>query len=277
MGERFKLIQAPHPELYDLREDPGEKENLIGKRDDEAEAARHLLTEIISRQLPPLAAEERELPDPKDRIQEQNLLHRAMLAEEDARLEDARGLFEKVVQLDAGSWTALGQLGRLEMQAGYYANASEHLKAARKLRPQDASLAMDEGRARANSGDLPGAREALESSLHLDAQQFSARAMLGKTCLKLKDLECAADNFDAALLLEPESVEAQLGLAEAEIGQRNYADAAEQLRHLIQGQPKNADALELLAGAYRGLHKISAAEQAEREARSIRTAQTNRK
>ena len=271
----YKLIVAPRSELYDLRQDPGEMRNLLQEPDGEIGTARSSLAEIGAKHLPSLAAGDENLPDPKDRIDEANLLHRALLAYEDARFDDARVALEKVLQRNSASWPALTQLGQLEEYAGAYAQAAEHLKQARTLRPQDPLVSYEEGRVLGEAGDLKGAREALDASLRLAPQQFAARLLLGKTCLKARDFACAADQFDAALLLRPEAVDAELGLAQAEIEQRQFADALDQLRKLSKAQPGNADALELLARACRGLHKNLEAEQAERRARLLRNLTTN--
>ncbi len=48
----------------------------------------------------PRASAGESLPDPKDKIEVQNLLHNAMLASDDNRLSDARQYLEKALQLD---------------------------------------------------------------------------------------------------------------------------------------------------------------------------------
>ena len=156
------------------------------------------------------------LPDPKDKIEEQNLLHAAMIATDDNRSGEARSALEKVLQLDPKSPTALLQLGELELQAGEYNRAAEHLKQAREVRPDDASAAFHEGQARQKAGDLAGARNALEASLKLSPGQFPARVLLGQVYLGLKDAKNAEDQFEAALLSQPDSKEAQLGLSQAQ-------------------------------------------------------------
>jgi tetratricopeptide (TPR) repeat protein len=145
------------------------------------------------------------LPDPKDKIEEQNLLHRAMIASEDGRSAEARAALEKVVDLDPKSGTALGQLGQLELQAEDYPKAALHLTLARQLRPDDSTLAFDEGRAKEKNGDLAGSKEALEASLRGNPARLAARLLLGEVDLRLKDLKAAEDEFEAALLLQPET------------------------------------------------------------------------
>ena len=156
------------------------------------------------------------MPDPKDKIEEQNLLHTAMMASDDNRADEARRALEKVLQLDPKSPTALRQLGELELQAGDYAKAAEHLKQAREVRPEDSTAAFYEGQAREKTGDFAGARDALEASLKLTPGQFPARLLLGQVYLGLKDPKNAEDQFEAALLLQPKSAEAQLGLTQAQ-------------------------------------------------------------
>ena len=245
-GEGFKFIEAPRPELYDLHADPGELANRYQPSDLAVQKFRGMLAEIKAQAtalsgaeaqrsqgssdalkalgyqgqpgtgVPANGAETSRLPDPKDRVEEQNLLHSAMIASEDNRTDQARQALEKVLQLDPKSQTALRQLGELELHAGDYTRAAEHLKQAREVSPGDATAAFYEGQAREKIGDFAGARDALEASLKLTPGQFPARLLLGQVYLGLKDPKNAEDQFEAALLLQPESAEAQLGLTQAQ-------------------------------------------------------------
>lgn len=262
--EGFKLIEAPRPELYDLQGDPGELENKFGPDTPKTRQLRAILAQVPSN--PPSAA----LPDPKDRIEEQNLLHAAMLASEDNREADARAVLEKVLQLNPQSPTALRQLGELELQAGDYARAARHLEGALAARPDDATAAFWEGQALEKSHDLSGARDALEKSLKLMPGQFPARVLLARVYLDLKDAKAAEDQFEAALLLQPNSLEAQLGLARAEISQGRSAEAVSQLEALATTHPKNLELFELLSQAYASLGKTSEASRAGARAAQLR-------
>jgi arylsulfatase A-like enzyme/Tfp pilus assembly protein PilF len=295
-AEGFKFIAAPRPELYDLRTDPGELKNNYQPSDASVQKFRAMLAELSAKTPPPqpsagavsqgaspelkalgylgradaagstVVREPSLLPDPKDKIEEQNLLHKAMMASEDDRPGEARSALEKVLQLDPKSPTALRQLGELELQAGDYAKAAEHLKRAREVRPEDATAAFDEGQALEKIGDLAGARDALEASLKLTPGQFPARLLLGQVYLDLKDPKAAEDQFEAASLLKPKSVEAQLGVAKADVAEGNFADAVQQLTPLSKAQPDNAEVFELLARSYRLMGKKEEAEQAARRA-----------
>jgi arylsulfatase A-like enzyme len=272
-SDGFKFIEAPRPELYDLPLDPAEMTNKYEPQDARVQESRAMLVELRSKEAQAQgstsAAQESALPDPKDKIEEQNLLHTAMIAAEDNRPADARKTLEKVLSLDPKSPTALRQLGELEMQAGDYVQAARHLKAAIEVRPDDAAALFHEGQALEKTRDLGGARDALEASLKLVPGQFEARLLLGQVYLDLKDPAAAEDQFEAALLLQPGSVEAQLGLADAQITKGNFAEAAQSLQALSKVQAKNAQLYNLLAKAYSGLGKKTEALKAETRAKLL--------
>jgi len=272
-SEGFKFIEAPRPELYDLPLDPAEMTNKYEPQDARVQKSRAMLAEVRSKEAQvqgsATPAQESALPDPKDKIEEQNLLHAAMIAAEDNRPADARKTLEKVLTLDPKSPTALRQLGELELQAGDFVQAAHHLRAAVEVRPDDAAALFHEGQALEKTRDLGGARDALEASLKLMPGQFEARLLLGQVYLGLKDPAAAEDQFEAALLLQPGSVEAQLGLADAQITTGNFAEAAQSLQALSKGQAKNAHLFDLLAKAYSGLGKKTEAQQAATKAKLL--------
>jgi arylsulfatase A-like enzyme len=242
-SDGVKFIEAPRPELYNLRADPGELNNTYAPWSDVVKKSRALLADLRSK-LPPAAPspatvgrstlselralgylgpadagssttvpEPSLLPDPKDKIQEQNLLHRGMMLSDGGQAAEARQVLEKVLELNPKSPVALRQLGELELEAGEYSRAAAHLKSARDARPDDATAAYDLGQALEKTGDLEGARDALETSLKLTPGQLSARVLLGKVYIRLKNFPAAEDEFEAALLLEPDNAEAKAGLA----------------------------------------------------------------
>jgi len=293
----FKFIEAPKPELYDLQKDPGELKNEYGPTNEMVQKGRELLTDLRAKKPPaaagsaatasPGAANQLQalgyvgqtetsstnapsgLPDPKDKIEEQNLLHTAMIASEDERPAEARSALEKVLQLDSKSPTALKQIGELELKAGEYAKAAAHLKTAREIRPDDATAAFEAGQALEKTDDLGGARDALEASLKLQPSQLPARLLLGQVYLRLNEPKAADDQFEAALLLEPKSVEAQIGAAKTQIAQGNFADAVQQLEGVSKSHPDNVEVFETLAEAYTGAGKREDAQQAESRAKQL--------
>jgi choline-sulfatase len=304
-AEGFKYIEAPRPEFYDLHADPGELDNKYEPWNDEVKKSRAMLAELRAKDPPPsskgvvgqgtldelkalgylgradvgsttTAPEPSMLPDPKDRIEEQNLLHTAMIASEDDRVPEARQALEKALALNPKSPTTLRQLGELELQAGDYAKAAQHLKAAVEARPDDATAAFYEGQALEESHHLAGARDALEASLKLLPGQFPARLLLGQVYLGLKNPKAAEDQFEAALVIQSGSLGAQLGLVSAQIAEGNFAEALRELAPLSKKQATNAEVFELLAKAYAGLGKKEQAQQAEERVRQLQQRTTRK-
>ncbi len=297
----LKFIEAPRPELYDLRQDAAEVTNQYEPWNAQVQKFRGMLAEVRAKSPPPenssaaigqatideLKAlgylgradagsatnvpEPSLLPDPKDKIEEQNLLHRGMIASEDGRNDAARESLEKVLQLDPKSHTALRQLGELELHAGDYAKAAQHLKSAFEVRPDDATAAFYEGQAFEKTHDLEGARDALEASLKLMPGQVEARLLLGQVYLGLNNAKAAEDQFEGALLLQSGNLEAQLGIAKAQLAENNFNDATQRLDALSKSQPRNAEVFDLLAQAYLGLGKKAEAQRAEARAKLLRT------
>jgi Flp pilus assembly protein TadD len=263
----MKLIEAPRPELYDLKSDPGEMKNLYATDNAQAQGMQAGLNKWKAKAGVDVAAKPAAgLADPKDKIEVQNLLHRSMLASDDSRPADARGFLEKALEIDPASPTALRQLGENELAAGDFAKAAAHLKKAREVRPEDSTAAFELGQALEKSGDFAGARDALEASLKMVPSQLPARLLLGRAYLELKDAKNAQDQFEAASLVDSNNMEARLGLAEAQILSSDFAGALADLETLTKSDPKNTAALRLLARAYRGLGREPDAQQADSRA-----------
>ena len=291
-ADGFKFIEAPRPEFYDLHADPGELANNYKPGDAAAQKFRDQIAALHAKAplaaagtdqkssedlkalgyqgAPSATASGTSLPDPKDKIEQQNLLHAAMLASDDGRPADARTALEKVLQLDPKSPTALRQLGEIELKSGDYAKAAVHLKLARETNPDDATVSFQAGQALSKTGDLAGARDALEASLKASPANFPARLLLGEVYLGLKDAKNASDQFEAALLVQPDSVEAQVGAAKAQTASGNFADAVQALTLLAASHPSSPDVFEALSLAYAGLGKKLEADRAAARAAQLR-------
>ncbi len=264
--ESAKFIEAPKPELYDLSADPQELKNQFKANDATVLKLQQLLPARKEAASPPL-------PDPKDKVEEQNLLHAAMLASDDNRPADARAALEKTLELDPKSPTALRQLGELEFQAGDYAKAADHLKRTREIRPEDATAAYIQGEALEKAGDYAGAREALEASLKLLPGQFEARLLLGGVYLQLKDPKAAEDQGQAALLLKSDSVEAAILVARAQIADGRFNEATETVHPFMNTVPTRIKVFDALAQAYADTGKEDDARRMKKQADDLRMSQ----
>ena len=296
----FTFIEAPRPELYDLHADPGELRNQYEPWDGTVQKMRRVLAELSTKSLAPRktspaavsvttidelhalgylgSADARSvtdvpepslLPDAKDKIEEQNLLHTALMASEDGDPNKARVALENVLRLDENSAIALRQLGQLEMASGNYAKAAGYFRRSQDARPNDTTDASEYGRALEMSGDLPGARDVLQASLKLNPNQFAARLSLGRVYLRLNDSKAAEVEFEEAVLLQPGSPEAQIDLAKALIRLKKFADAVELLEPIAGSSNAGAETFEVLAEAYSGLGRRQDAQRAHSQASAL--------
>jgi arylsulfatase A-like enzyme/Tfp pilus assembly protein PilF len=298
----LKFIEAPNPELYDLRSDAGELHNQYEPWNANVQKLRKSLAELNAaspaRDARPSAAavpagtidelhalgylgpadarsstdvpEPSLLPDPKDKIEEQNLLHAAMMATENDEPAKARASLEKLLQSDDKSVIALSLLGRIEIDSGNRKKAIEYLRRAHELRPDDTVLTLDFARAQEADGDLSGASATLQGSLKANPNQFPARLLLGKIYFRSANAEAALDQLEEAALLQPENVDAKTALSQVLISQKKFGDVLELLKPVAESGSEDADVFECMGKAYRGLGQVKEAQRAEARAKTLR-------
>ncbi|MFZ0479742.1 MAG: sulfatase-like hydrolase/transferase [Terriglobales bacterium] len=269
--QNAKLIEAPRPEFYDLKADPHELKNIYSAQNADVASLQSEIAKWEAKLPAPLTGSQAtlNLPDPKDKVKVQNLLHRSMLASDDGRAAESRDYLEKAVQIDPDSAVALRQLGELDFASQDYAKAATHLKRALQLRSDDSTAAFELGEALEKTGDYAGSRDALEASLRVLPSQMSARLLLGQVYLQLKDATNAEDQFEAALLVESDNKEGRMGLAQAQIMKGEAASALPDLEALTKSDPENAEAWRLLSQAYDALHRPTDAAKASQKAAAL--------
>jgi choline-sulfatase len=291
----FKYIEAPQPELYDLHADPGELHSVYAPWDAKVQELRAMVatlppanTSSVGTVGPEKIAELKALgyfpetrgettvqepsllPDPKDKIEIQNLIHRADLALEEGRAAEARAGLLQAVALDPSSAPALSELGQVEIKTGDFREAGAHLAQAAKLRPSDSNALFYLGVARSKSGDPAGAAEALEQSLKLAPGQFEARSLLGDVYRRSGELKKAADQYEATVLMQPENSGVRLELGRVLLSDKQYAAAVRQLESAARLQPKSRETFLLLEQAYRGVGNETEARKAAASAARLR-------
>ncbi|HEX9670429.1 MAG TPA: sulfatase-like hydrolase/transferase, partial [Thermoanaerobaculia bacterium] len=164
--ERWKLIAAPRPELYDLAADRGESTNVVERHRAEARRLAALLREVEARPAvaaaPPLAdPETRErlralgylgaaapgtalagavataagLPDPKDRLEQRSRLTAAQEALEQGGVDAALAIFEEVLAAEPDNRFALSRSGVALLRRGDLERAIPRLERAARADP----------------------------------------------------------------------------------------------------------------------------------------------
>lgn len=149
-GERYHFIDAPHPELYDMKSDPAEKRNVLaderrmytqyrvqletyGKeialpsKVDPEEAKKLAALGYLSAAQPSAAAN---LPDPKERIGDLEKVRQAYALTSKRQYREAIAVLQNVLRSNPGwtdAWSELGtcyeSMGDYETAAGTYGHA----------------------------------------------------------------------------------------------------------------------------------------------------------
>ncbi len=288
---RWKYIEAPQPELYDLQNDPGERQNVA--------AAHVALGNGLSAALGPAtagitapgnlahgeAAERlRSLGyasgasspapgsrgiDPKDRIAAWSAIEQGI----DASASDAAAAtaaFERALTIDPGNGLAMKYLADIHFRAGRLrdAQAGYTRAIAAGLRHPDvyvnlASIAEREHR-------LADAGAMLEQAATLAPSDADAWNRLGLVEARLNRLGPAADAFAKAIDAAPTRAEPYYNAALIARRAGRESEARVRLEDAIRRDPQYADAYDALATGYLAAGDPQAALPRYRKALQIR-------
>jgi tetratricopeptide (TPR) repeat protein len=266
---RFKLIDAPRPELYDLEADPGEQTNLAAHRPETARALRVALQRIgggagamsvssLDREameklaaLGYLGAGHSAGPatpgslaaDPKDVIAVFNRLRRANSAVRDRRYAEALPILREVLAEDPGNAFATLVLGSAHMAQGDNASAIRFFKRYLELVPTSAYAHQWLAICHVRRGEQDAALREAEAALAIDPRFSDVRVLKAGVLASRGRHADAVAELRQAIATDPEKLVLRLDLAKvlAEAGRQDEAE--QEYRELLQRRPDDPDAL----------------------------------
>ncbi len=290
----LKFIDAPRPELYDTRGDPGELKNLFATRRSLANDFRNRLYGLLRRFTPsgggaagkemtedPALLERlrslgyvavsagtfaeaggEALPDPKDRIQVYELVSAAMSDGQRGRYQESLRKLRDAEKIESNSVTIkfLGALDYFRLKD--YPRAIESFRATLRLNPRMPLAAFYLGLAQMETGELADATVSFQSALQQDPANFRAAYNLGAVYSKLKRAEEAIGAFHRAVEILPEYAEAHEALGELYLYLRQPQKAVEELERAVAIAPGMRRAYLPLGRAYEALGRTADAERA---------------
>jgi len=249
----WKYILAPHPELYDLRRDPGELQNLIAQHPGEADQYQKLVWKFAGTQdktekiatVPMDEKTRRELeslgyvsggsgreiqlgsdaPDPKERI---GVLRIMQAAETALNTEDngrAAQLMEQALRQDPGNPLCYIYLGTALERVGQLEHAIEVYQDAIKQRIFGGLIYARLGKLYLRRHELDQAVDAMNSANQINPTDLDNLRDLGTAQLQLGHAAEAEKAFKAIVLQNDRYSAAYNGLGLVAI-QRGDADAA---------------------------------------------------
>ncbi len=257
---RFKYIQAPRPELYDLEADPGERTNLSEREPRRAEAMRAALVRFIDleraqAQQAPAHLASTELieklgalgyvggggaattrtpgADPKDKIEEfrivNSLIREALLAfHAGDHAESARKL-RTVLARGVASFEVHYYLARALLASGRPSEAAPHFRAAVERQPSHAAAWEGLADCRARLSDVKGAIAALREGQRALPADAGLRYREARMLKAGGDPPAARRAYESALSLAPKDARLHVELGEL---LRDTGEPAAAIRHL---------------------------------------------
>ena len=294
---RYKYIQAPQPELYDLQTDPKETRNLwitqqslsapLKKRLDEMGArtqapAAQPIPEIVARlkslgYLGGAAMPSGNGPDPKNRVADYEAYRRAITMRGTGDFAGSNQLLAKVLVGDP-ALTEVRLLQAMNFQ---------------KLNQHDASIEAFGKVLAADAVNVPAhyhlansyiavkrvdeALRELDASLAAASDRpaawkhivIPAAETAGRLRMESKEYDKAAAEYKRLLTLEAGNYEANYNLAWLAARENRLADGVEYLKKTVTARPSDAAARNALGGLYLRLGKLPEAEAELSEAAKL--------
>lgn len=286
---RYKLIDAPRPELYDLANDPRETRNLVGEKPELADELRALLARTIAEtsagapEQEPANLDQETLgrlaalgyvgtpvhtpagvprADPKDKLEVYNAV--AVAAEQiynDKFREAAEGL-EAVLEVDPAVPQAKLLLATCYSKLGRLADAKRQVDAILRKDPGSihalitmANLLSEEGR-----GDEVIA--ICKKALAVDPRNAQAYTLIGEVFMKAGDHRQALTYLRKAVDVQPKLTRNRVNLAAALVGVKDLAAAEVVLKDVLSLNPKFPFAAFHLGLLYEEQGRLPAAREA---------------
>jgi arylsulfatase A-like enzyme/Flp pilus assembly protein TadD len=294
---KFHFIAAPRPELYDLAKDPGEVHNLLPEKKAVAEEMRAKLAGLIQEYsagkelaektgLDPALMERlkslgyagfsgggdltitnRDLPDPKDRIETFELISAAIADSQHGRYPESIEKLKTAIKTEPKSVPAHYLQGLNYYRSKMYPAAVDELQTAVELSPDYALAVFNLGMAQGHAGQFDAAIATLERALQLDATNFEAAFNLGVAYLQKKQLEPAATAFRRSVAIYPDFARGHRALGETLMYQGKLDEAIAELRSAVELAPEEPSMHASLA------HALSAKGLTEEADQEMRRAQ----
>ena len=258
---RFKLIDAPRPELYDVSADPGELSNLINEKASLGHEMKRVLDSLISQYSAPdeeLAGPQnidhdsltklqalgyigafhgssvqrpgRDLADPKDKIELYNEIKLAQFLTSEEKLESAEKKIRAVLERDPTILEARYLAGNIYTKQKRYEEAVQEYKSALEVRPDYYEAVLGLALVYKETERFDDAILGFRRLIELDPKDTKPYFHLAEVYQDKGDLEGALESIRTAVEINPESrfLRNRLGAVLLEL--KRYAEAEQEIR-----------------------------------------------
>jgi len=274
---RYKYIQAPKPELYDLVTDPGETRNLYAQQTRLALAAKEKLESLRARFRRPHAqgqraldpdtvarlsslgyvagsSEQSESPDsgadPKDRIGEFEDYGRAIVLASSGRIDESSALLERLLDRHPEFLDLRMSLGLNDQRLRRYDEAAREFQQILKADPLNVRAHFDLGLSLFETRKLDEAKREFQAALAIAPYYTRAEDMLGSVALEERDYGRARERFEHVLTVDPRDYSAHYNLGALAALQGQWDAGEQHLRAALSLDPLDPNAHNALGSLY---------------------------
>jgi choline-sulfatase len=267
--ERWKFIDAPDAELYDLQTDPQEQTNLALREPARAAALGRALDALTGGSAGPmqartidsetaaklaalgyigastrgLAAEhDATRPDPKRMIGVFNRVRRANAAVEQGRFDEGAAMARETLAADPRNAFARLVLANAAMGLGRYRDAAAAYRAYLELVPESADAHHRAAIAYGRVGEVDRALAEEEAAIAIDPRNGDAHGHRGGLLAARGQLAAASAELRTAVEILPDNAGYRVGFARVLLRAGQLDEAERQLRRAVEIQPRSADA-----------------------------------
>ena len=264
----YKFIDAPRPELYDLKKDPGEQSNLrpVAKQisddyqkrlkrtvSETSEGAPAASTANLDREtIERLAAlgyigapvttkpggTTNALVDPKDRLEVHEAIQRAGELNNNDQFEESAEVLEGVLREDPSNPQSRLLLATNYMELNRSNEAATILHSLLQEDPKNVRALVTLANILQDQGKPEEVIRLCKSVLEVDDRNTQALAMMGQSYMDMQNFEEALPWLEKAVEIQPKLTQNQLNRAVCLIGLNRYEEGKNALDAIIAEHPK---------------------------------------
>lgn len=187
------------------------------------------------------------------------MAEQAVALHQQGQLEQAEGLYLKILELDSRLFGPRYYLGLLRLQQGRSSEACEYLDQALSIIPNDLGALMNYGMALRAAGRAEEALMVFDRALTIQPNMAEGLYNRGVALSDLQRFEMAVESFDRALTLQPEMIAAMVNRAVALAAMQRLDDAIAGYDRALAMQPGNGWILVHRGLTYRTMGRAQAA------------------
>jgi arylsulfatase A-like enzyme/Tfp pilus assembly protein PilF len=294
---RYKYIEAPKPELYDLATDPGETRNLYAQERSRALASKERMVALRARFRnqhpvgqsaldPDTAARLSSLgyvagnservesndsgADPKDRIADFEEFGRAILLASSGQIEASNALLERLLAGHPELLDVRMNVGLNDQRLRRHDEAAQEFQQVLKADPLNVKAHFNLGLSFFELRKLDEATRECQAALALAPYYTRAEDLLGSIALHKNDYHRARERFEHVLTIDPNDYSAHYNLGALAALQGDWNSGEMHLEAALSSDPLDPDAHNTLGSLYLRKGDLNKAATEFREALRLR-------